>query len=824
MTVNPADLDRIAALDSVQAIETITPAAPYNDIIKEISGINSTNSDLQKSNKPLLTGKGQVVGLADSGVDPTHPAFKDKIVDKFYLFGEEKDEGGHGTHVAGTILGSPMTSFDSKDCAGMAPSAHLCVQGGMFRKMPKEKRLQASQLFDKAYKTFGVNCRIHNNSWGSAWSVDQRNSYALKKQKLPQFAYSIDDAEPVDQFAIEHPDFLILFAAGNNGLEETDTGAQLGGWAAAKNVLTVGATNTNRPMSGGLLVDYSTNNQKLFDQKDPKAYRRGTIAPFSSIGPCKNSRRTKPDVLAPGAGILSARSKDVDPKVIEEWGKGYGVPPKAKAGDQTIFMSGTSMATPAVSGYAALLREALVQWQGMTQPVAPLMKALFINGTDVLPNTPRKAQGFGEINMIKVLRPVHMKIADITAGKAASGWTQDVANKNTSVKVVKAVAPHAVSGKTINMKVTLVYHDRPGDQIQNRMNLFVERAGKARTDTLPTTPYDNVHQLIIGPLTEGETLTIGVEKKLFVGGALPQQGSMPWAVVWDCFYVQAPTLPVQAPTLPVQPPTLPVQPPTLPVQPPTLPVQPPGLSQLESLVNGQWRGYYYYNNGSTDTESVFTLSTKRTQPVTDAVTVEGSGEDSAGSFVIQGKVDTSGRITFTKLYPARGLSWTYSGHVDQSQRVMSGSWGEGKGTFSFRRTLPVQPPTLPVQPPTLPVQPPTLPVQPPGLSQLESLVNGQWRGYYYYSNGSTDTESVFTLSTKRTQQVTDAVTVEGSGGDSAGSFVIQGKVDTSGRITFTKLYPARGLPWTYSGHVDQSQRAMSGSWGEGRGTFSFRRT
>ena len=115
-------------------------------------------------------------------------------------------------------------------------------------------------------------------------------------------------------------------------------------------------------------------------------------------------------------------------------------------------------------------------------------------------------------------------------------------------------------------------------------------------------------------------------------------------------------------------------------------------------------------------------------------------------------------------------------------------------------------------------------VNPTGLSQLESLMNGQWRGYYYYSNGSTDTESVFTLSTKRTQQVTDAVIVEGSGGDFVGSFVIQGKVDTSGKITFIKLYPASRLPWNYSGLVDQRQRTMSGHWGEGRGTFSFRRT
>src|ERR1700712_759604 len=47
MIFGAADLDRIAALESVQAIETITPAKPYNDAIKEISGINSINTELQ---------------------------------------------------------------------------------------------------------------------------------------------------------------------------------------------------------------------------------------------------------------------------------------------------------------------------------------------------------------------------------------------------------------------------------------------------------------------------------------------------------------------------------------------------------------------------------------------------------------------------------------------------------------------------------------------------------------------------------------------------------------------------------------------------------
>ncbi|EXJ65987.1 uncharacterized protein A1O5_10964 [Cladophialophora psammophila CBS 110553] len=375
-----------------------------------------------------------------------------------------------------------MISFESKDCGGIAPNARLCVQGGIF----KAKSPQAPELFDRINQLPDLNCRIHNNSWGTTWNDEQKAQAELGKIKFPQFPYTIYNAEPVDRYAPERPDFFILFAAGNEGGKATDTGAQVTACAAAKNVLTVEATFSNRPMSIGWHVDYTPENEKLFKQKDPEAYRQGTIVPFSSRGPCKNTQRSKPNVLAPGGAILSTRSKDFDSKRLDETLQGASLPPGGQLGNQNIFMSGTSMATPAVSGYAALLREALDSWQSIKQPTAPLMKALLINGSNVLPDTPRNVQGFGEIDMTKVLRPVKPQIANITGGKAASGWTQDVVSKNksTRLKVMRAVALQAIS--------TLVYHDRPGNQIQNRMNLYVARAGN-RINTAPTTQYENVH-------------------------------------------------------------------------------------------------------------------------------------------------------------------------------------------------------------------------------------------------------------------------------------------------------------------------------------------
>ncbi|MGH3937957.1 MAG: S8 family peptidase [Pseudonocardiaceae bacterium] len=64
------------------------------------------------------------------------------------------------------------------------------------------------------------------------------------------------------------------------------------------------------------------------------------IAPFSSCGPTRDGRQ-KPDLVAPGAMVLGARSRLLD----------------GKPGPWYIRMSGTSMAAPAITGTIALMFE-----------------------------------------------------------------------------------------------------------------------------------------------------------------------------------------------------------------------------------------------------------------------------------------------------------------------------------------------------------------------------------------------------------------------------------------------------------------------------------
>lgn len=118
------------------------------------------------------------------------------------------------------------------------------------------------------------------------------------------------------------------------------------------------------------------------------------------------------------------------------------------------------------------------------------------------------------------------------------------------------------------------------------------------------------------------------------------------------------------------------------------------LDVLLELLNGDWRGYYYYaagNRARDEGEVIFTLRT--IDPVEDddddgqRVRIEGSGEDKWGKFVIVGEATVQGEISFQKDYEVWG--WNYSGQLSAAERAMAGRWGrDGQdihGTFAFYR-------------------------------------------------------------------------------------------------------------------------------------------
>ena len=127
----------------------------------------------------------------------------------------------------------------------------------------------------------------------------------------------------------------------------------------------------------------------------------GRLAPWSSQGPAPVSLRLKPDVSAPGVGILS-----VVPNREGTWES----------------FSGTSMASPHVAGGAALLLERHPDWT-----VAQVKSALMLTGRPVIAaegasEAPTNAQGGGLIDLPAANDPlVFASPSSLTFGLVRAG-------------------------------------------------------------------------------------------------------------------------------------------------------------------------------------------------------------------------------------------------------------------------------------------------------------------------------------------------------------------------------------------------------------------
>ncbi len=374
-------------------------------------GIIEARSEQQKTwpvSRSQLFGEGQIVAVCDTGIDTgesdsIHEDFTDGqggsrlISNTVFPASSIKDFSGHGTHVAGTILGngiksgaSPSANFFPDTCyAGAAPKAQLYFQtvgpfdgGSELPGLPSD----LTNIFLPAYNS---GARVHSNSWGTSGA-----------------GYYDSLCVTVDQFMWEKKDFLIVFAAGNSGKDNDQNGVIdpycIDTPGTAKNCLTVGASESYRT---DINQGHSTEHWDVFDyntepiRSDLLSDKPYGIAAFSSRGPTIDGRY-KPEVVAPGTNILSTRS-------LEQLGSGWGT------FDFSYYWSGgTSMATPLVSGTAAVLREYLMKEEGFTEPSAALIKTSLIHGaTSLVPGqygagstqevlgSPDNVQGWGRVNL-----------------------------------------------------------------------------------------------------------------------------------------------------------------------------------------------------------------------------------------------------------------------------------------------------------------------------------------------------------------------------------------------------------------------------------------
>lgn len=418
-------------------------AGDYSDLTGYESGTAIMNFDFAYGRG--LTGEGQVGAMADTGLDTglvgagnIHADFGN--VFKGYaegLFSKTwADPHGHGTHVAGSVMGSGAAS--NGKVVGGAYGASLVAQG-MWSKMMNNMMVppKLGEMFARSYSD---GARVHTNSWGSPQNLGAYNNFAAQ----------------VDEFMWNNPDMLVIFAAGNSGVDMNKDGrideGSVSSPSTAKNVLTVGASE-NLEAKGG--IQKPVGQLRDGDRKwgaepiasDKLSDNANGIAAFSSRGPTQDGR-LKPDVVAPGTNILSGRSSVEGASTL--WGA-YN--------EHYVWAGGTSMATPLTAGAALVIREYLHKYRNQKNPSAALLKASLVHtATDLFPGQygtgakqeltrrPNNHEGYGRVDLAKQVLLDYAHIDDNKAGIAEG--------KSRSVELTL--------DRDSGFIATLAYTDAPG--------------------------------------------------------------------------------------------------------------------------------------------------------------------------------------------------------------------------------------------------------------------------------------------------------------------------------------------------------------------------
>lgn len=286
-----------ATVDASQAADLWDRASGYEHIWLDGVAKIQLDRSVPKIGAPAawqagFDGEGVTVAVLDSGYDRTHPDLAGLVTgERDFLYGapEAEDLNGHGTHVASTVAGSGAASEGRYK--GVAPGAKLLV----------------GRVCDWS-GSCPESAMISALDWAVAQGADVINlsiSGAFTDGTDP-LSRAVDKATAAGA--------LVVAAAGNYGMEGT-----VGTPGAATTALAVGSTTLD-----------------------------DTLSRFSSQGPRNGDYAVKPELVAPGDGIVAAHAA--------------GTMADDPVGEFYMRSSGTSMASPHVAGAAAILKQRHPDW------------------------------------------------------------------------------------------------------------------------------------------------------------------------------------------------------------------------------------------------------------------------------------------------------------------------------------------------------------------------------------------------------------------------------------------------------------------------------
>ena len=399
----------VLAMDGrILSIHSSSVITIHNDNAKQLIG-----ADFLLSNYPYLNGSGEILAISDTGIDDDHGDFNGRVRAIYNQFGPDNSHqdrnSGHGTHVTSTLLGDGSGDSFTQ---GIVPAATF-----HFYQLEADSSgilARWGSLYDMFSHSYQQNARIQTNSWGNVNLVGEYSS----------------DSRSADSYLVDQPSFLVLFSAGDLGANGYESITPPG---TAKNVLTIGSSTTG---------SYGS----------PSA---GSVSSTSSMGTTLDGR-IKPDLVAPGVMICSARANEAQ----FTDGESCSSSTHSDSGNPLYMtLNGSSMSTAVAAGAATMVRQHLRETQSIVEPRSDLIRALLINGADDLggPDIPNSMEGWGQVNVSKSISPTSF-----------NGDLNVLYDTSRELKPGHSFVYTIESDSTSLFDITLVWNDREGSAVANQ--------------------------------------------------------------------------------------------------------------------------------------------------------------------------------------------------------------------------------------------------------------------------------------------------------------------------------------------------------------------
>jgi hypothetical protein len=368
-----------------------------NEIGEPLYIINHSNAQAAATTKTNQLYSGGSLGISLSGKSDTMSG-RLAIWDGGNALATHQEFGGriklqenlsttdiHGTHVAGTMIASGVNA----NAKGMSFGADLKVW---------DYNNDNAEISDASIPKTGPPLLVSNHSYGyqSGWVYDSGKSRwqwwgedKVSTFEDYKFGFYDSNTQTLDKIAFNAPNYLIVKSAGNS---RDGNGPEPGKYYFLK-TSTKDSSNITRSKNDGYDIISTTGTAKNILTVGaaesmytiPEKGSDVALASFSSWGPTDDGR-IKPDIIGMGTDILSTSNA---------------------SNTSYSYLSGTSMATPQVSGSIYLLQQLYNRLNANTFMRAATLKGLVLHtALDMEAVGPDYKTGWGLLDMEKAAKVI----------------------------------------------------------------------------------------------------------------------------------------------------------------------------------------------------------------------------------------------------------------------------------------------------------------------------------------------------------------------------------------------------------------------------------